>query len=81
MLNIAPHAIANMQMDNEAVSFTARFSGVARSLYIPMYSVRAIYASENGQGMVFAEEAPTVEDAPKKAAPKKKSPPSLKVIK
>ena len=81
MLNIAPHAIANMQMDNEAVSFTARFSGVAQSLYIPMPSIRAIYASENGQGMVFAEEAPTVEDAPKKEAPKKKSPPSLKVVK
>jgi len=56
VLNIAPHAVTNMQMDNEAVSFSARFSGVAQSLYIPVVAIRAIYASENGQGLVFPEE-------------------------
>jgi stringent starvation protein B len=56
VLNIAPHAISNMLLDNEAVSFSARFSGVVESIYIPVHAIRAIYASENGQGMVFPEE-------------------------
>ena len=55
VLNIAPHAVSNMLMDNEAVSFSARFSGTVKSLYIPMEAVLAIYASENGQGLVFPE--------------------------
>jgi len=56
VLNIAPHAISNIIMDNEAVSFSARFSGVVESLYIPVHAIRAIYASENGQGLVFPED-------------------------
>lgn len=55
VLNIATHAVSNMLMDNEAVSFSARFSGEVKNLYIPVYAIRAIYASENGQGLVFQE--------------------------
>ncbi len=55
VLNIATHAITNLHMDNEAVTFSARFSGVAQTVYIPIHAILAIYASENGQGMVFPE--------------------------
>lgn len=55
VLNITPHAISNFLIDNEAISFSARFSGVAQSLYIPVQAIRAIYASENGEGMAFPE--------------------------
>jgi len=58
VLNIAPNAISGVLMDNEAVSFTARFSGVAQTIYVPVHAIKAIYASENGQGMVFPDEAP-----------------------
>jgi len=40
-------------MDNQAISFKARFGGVAREIYVPVTAVAAIYASENGQGMAF----------------------------
>ena len=41
-------------MDNEAISFEGRFGGVAHSLNVPSAAViMAIYARENGQGMVF----------------------------
>ena len=91
VLNIAPHAVSNLVMDNEAVSFSARFSGVAQSLYIPVKAIRAIYASENGQGMVFPEleeatlpsnsdETDNTDDS-NPDSPPDKTPPFLKVIK
>jgi stringent starvation protein B len=51
-------------MDNDAITFRARFNGVSRELYIPVQNVLAIYANENGQGMAFevnvtASEMPT----------------------
>ena len=55
VLNIAPNAISNFLIDNEAVSFSARFSGVVKTIYIPVHAIRAIYASENGEGMMFPE--------------------------
>ncbi|MNR42611.1 hypothetical protein D3C85_1611450 [compost metagenome] len=51
-------------MDNDAVSFEGRFGGVAHSLYIPSAAVMAIYARENGQGMVFDLEPPLPGDDP-----------------
>ena len=57
VLNIAPSAVQNWLADNEAVSFSARFSGKAQNIYIPMKALKAVYAQENGMGMVFPEEA------------------------
>lgn len=56
VLNIAMTAVQNLELSNEFVSFQARFSGIARSVYVPVQAVMAIYARENGRGMVFAEE-------------------------
>ena len=53
VLNIAPHAVHQMLMDQESVSFNARFGGVSQQLYIPMYAVLGLYARENGQGLFF----------------------------
>ncbi|MCL4115647.1 UNVERIFIED_CONTAM: hypothetical protein GTU68_056398 [Idotea baltica] len=63
VLNISPNAIRNMQMDNDAITFEGRFSGVPFHLYIPNEAVLAIYARENGQGMVF-EVSPVLENTP-----------------
>ncbi|WP_040261821.1 MULTISPECIES: ClpXP protease specificity-enhancing factor [Pseudomonas] len=62
VLNVSPSAVRHMQMDNEAVSFEGRFSGVAHSLYVPVGAIMGIYARENGQGMVFDPEVPSLED-------------------
>lgn len=53
VLNVSPSAVRYLQMENAAVSFEGRFGGVAQSLYIPIQALMAIYARENGQGMVF----------------------------
>ena len=52
-LNLAPHAVHALLISNEAISFSARFGGVSRDLYIPMYAVIGLYARENGQGLFF----------------------------
>ena len=55
-LNISPSAITNWLSDHEAISFSARFSGKAQNITIPMNSLMAVYAQENGLGMSFPEE-------------------------
>lgn len=85
VLNLSPRAVRDMQMDNEAVSFEGRFGGVSHSLYVPAAAVMAIYARENGQGMVFETEPTAPEDGPGSApegdSPRPAGRPSLKVVK
>ena len=81
VLNLAPAAITNLQMENEYLSFSARFNGVAEDIYCPTSSVLAIYARENGEGMMFPQES--ADDQPESEATSENKPkaPSLKVIK
>jgi stringent starvation protein B len=56
VLNIAARAVGHLDMDNDAVAFTARFGGVSHAVIVPMDAVLAIYARETGQGMALPEE-------------------------
>jgi stringent starvation protein B len=56
ILNIGPMAAHGLKLGNEHVEFNARFSGKALPVSVPVHAVLAIYARENGQGMVFNEE-------------------------
>lgn len=56
VLNIAITAVQGLRLGDQAVEFQARFGGQVRRIYAPIASVLAIYARENGRGMVFAEE-------------------------
>ena len=53
VLNLAPHAIHALHMSNEAITFSARFGGVAKEIYVPVRAMLGIYAKENGQGLFF----------------------------
>lgn len=53
VLNTAPAAVRYFEIDNQAVSFEALFSGSPFSLYVPIDAILAIYARENGRGMFF----------------------------
>ena len=53
VLNTAPHAVHALNISNDAISFSARFGGVSRDLYIPFQALMGIYARENGQGLFF----------------------------
>lgn len=56
VLNIALSAVSGLVLGDHAIEFQARFGGSIRRVYTPIYSVLAIYAKENGRGMVFAED-------------------------
>lgn len=77
ILNIKHTAIANLDVNNDTLSFNTRFSGIDTFISVPMNSIMSIYAKENGQGMMFDTnkpnndnpDNPTTPDTP----PKKKS--------
>lgn len=56
VLSIEPRAVGKLRMGDDAVEFDARFSGVAHHIFIPTRAIKAIYAFENGRGMIFTEE-------------------------
>ena len=62
VLNISDTATRGLEMSNDALSFSARFGGVPRQIYVPMAAVVAIYARENGAGMVFGQEPSVADD-------------------
>ena len=78
VLNIGPQAVESLRITNEEVTFVARFSGVSRLIALPVSAVLAIYAKENGRGMMFNE---VDEPEPDDSGPKPTSRPSLKVVK
>lgn len=57
VLNVAMRAVADLELGNESVRFKARFGGVGHAIDVPVGAVLAIYAQENGQGMMFPAEA------------------------
>lgn len=59
VLNIAERAVARLEMDNDALRFSARFGGVSQSVVVPMAAVIAVYARETGQGMALPADMPS----------------------
>jgi len=94
ILNIAPSAVRDLDLSNDYINFKARFSGKSMNVYFPNEAVLAIYAKENGRGMIFSEEEQEVaagDDAvsnsepekvdEKKSGKKKKKRSHLKIVK
>ncbi|HMW18772.1 MAG TPA: ClpXP protease specificity-enhancing factor [Accumulibacter sp.] len=63
VLNVGYEATGNLSIANDGITFQARFGGVARDIVIPINSVSAIYARENGAGMAFDPEDEQVDDS------------------
>ena len=60
VLNISFEATSQLQMGNEWIEFSARFSGKSHKIEVQVANVLAIYARENGQGMAFPVEPATL---------------------
>jgi len=56
VLNIAPMAVQSLTLGDEEISFSARFGGQAESILVPVPAILAVYARENGQGMMFSDD-------------------------
>jgi stringent starvation protein B len=84
ILNIAPMAISALVLGDNKISFNARFSGKPMAIYVPVSAVLAVYAKENGQGMMFSEDdsvLASADDDNPEPDPDKPKPPSLRVVK
>lgn len=62
VLNVSISAVQGLVLGDSAIEFRARFGGKICTVYAPIGSILAIYARENGRGMVFAEEEEPIED-------------------
>jgi len=87
ILNLSLEACHQLQMENDWISFQARFGGIPRKILVPVSHVLAIYARENGQGMSFPFDpsqarglhiADASDEGPEKP---RTSRPSLKIVK
>ena len=78
VLNISSSAIQLHVMDNECLSFSARFSGVEQDIFLPIDSILAIFARENSQGIFFddgdVDGSDPEPNGPSKAAPAEPTP-------
>lgn len=77
VLNIAERATGGLIINNEYVSFQARFNGQVEDIYLPMGSILALYSRESNEGIKFESEvfdAPEVDEAEpsQQAEPKQK---------
>ncbi|MFW6094508.1 MAG: ClpXP protease specificity-enhancing factor [Pseudomonadota bacterium] len=83
VLNVAPHAVRDLALDEKALICNCRFGGKPFEVYLPMASIQAIYARETGEGMVFEpEEFPgPPESGPEEPPPKPSGGGHLKVVK
>lgn len=83
ILNLGPRAIQRLHLGNELIEFEARFSGASMIVSIPPTAVMAIYARENGQGMIFDKDEPGGDSTPPKSGkPTQPKPgPKLRVVK
>ena len=75
VLNIAERAVMRLHIDNDAVSFTARFSGTSFQVHVPIAAVLAVYARETGQGMALPDDIPGAELASDDDLPPDTTPP------
>ena len=76
-LNISANAVRDFELNNDSVSFSAKFNGLPCELYIPCRAVLGVIAQENGQGIFFEIEE-FEEPPPQKPS---KGRPGLKLVK
>ncbi|WP_027160135.1 ClpXP protease specificity-enhancing factor [Methylobacter luteus] len=79
VLNIRPEAIQGLSLGNEEIQFNARFGGKPMHIVTPIAAVLAIYAKENGKGMIFDHEDTEGDEPPPEKTPPSK--PNLRIVK
>ncbi len=93
ILNVGPSAVRDLELSGDWVMFSARFGGVSMNVSVPPAAVMAVYAKENGRGMVFSDDDEGLELEPEENGDSSEPPddngppappkgrPSLRVVK
>lgn len=79
VLNVKPEAVRELVLGKRRISFQATFGGVEQELIVPVVAVRAIYAMENGEGMMFGDDE-SDDDMPPEDNQSAKGAPFLRVV-
>ena len=79
ILNVDPNAVQNLNMSGTEISFSARFGGKPTEVFVPVSAALAIYARENGRGMVFNDDDETPTDP--NGGNDKSNAPNLRIVK
>lgn len=53
ILNLSMSATHNLSVDDDFITFHARFNGKSEQIFIPLGALIAIFSKENGQGMAL----------------------------
>ena len=84
-LDIGPMAVRDLNLEHDPIFFSARFGGRSYEVVVPSGAVLAIYARENGEGILFGEPetSPAASPDPQTPpeAPKPGGRPKLRVVK
>ena len=75
VLNVHSQAVKALELGNEFITFSARFGGTSQAIKLPIQSVLAVFARENGQGIFFQEEE-TQHQMEQSAGDSEESPPN-----
>jgi stringent starvation protein B len=90
ILNVSARAVQGLSLGDTHIGFSARFGGKPMQVEFPIRAVLALYARENGRGMVFEPENDGDEDppvtreepqAPPPSGPPVRRKPVLKIVK
>ena len=81
VFNISAKAVHELIINNDFISFTARFNGVSTKLEIPLNAVRGIFAKEVNQGRAIKGQKNTSIQNALKFQTKKTRKPNLRIIK
>ena len=86
-LNIGPNAVRDFELNDEFLSFNARFAGVAQQVVIPLDAIHMVYALETQSGVMVKDgrlfeltPSSLAKDPAKNIEGKKKSGPDLKLV-
>jgi len=83
VLNMRPAAIQGLVLGDSIIEFNTRFSGKHVHINVPVVAVLALYAKENGRGMVFDAEDEDYNDSETEFPEENpsKSKPQLRIVK
>ncbi|MFT5390198.1 MAG: stringent starvation protein B [Gammaproteobacteria bacterium] len=84
VLNVAQSSVRGLELGNDYILFSARFSGKHFDVTVPNRAVLAIYARENGKGLAFPpdddQDPPPTGDETVEPTPAERKP-ALRVVK
>lgn len=79
-LNVSANSVSDWDMDNELLSFNAKFGGAVHTLYIPIDAMMVLFAKEDYTLGVRFQDALTPTDVVDTEQPNKHKPTTLTLV-